>query len=68
MGALIRLLIFLLFLLFLASEVNLSTSLYRYEDNKIELTFPVWQTDNPWYYLKWHAADGVFEQRFNVKK
>ncbi|MFH7587893.1 hypothetical protein [Oceanimonas smirnovii] len=68
MGALIRLIISLLFLLFLASEVNLSTSLYRYEDNKIELTFPVWQTDNPWYYLKWDPANGVFEQRFTPKK
>lgn len=63
MGALIKLLLLLLVVVFLTSEVNLSTSLYRYEDNEIELTFPVWQTDNPWYYLKWNPSAGEFEQR-----
>lgn len=58
MGALIKLLLLLLVAFFLASEVTLSTSLYRYEDNEIELTFPVWQTDKPWYYLKWNPAEG----------
>ncbi|MDP5292222.1 hypothetical protein Q9290_07970 [Oceanimonas sp. CHS3-5] len=68
MGALIKLLLLLLVGFFLASEVNLSTSLYRYEDNEIELTFPVWQTDNPWYYLKWNPAEHEFEQRISLKQ
>ncbi|WMC11151.1 hypothetical protein PU634_01955 [Oceanimonas pelagia] len=68
MGALIKLLLLLLVAFFLASEVNLSTSLYRYEDNEIELSFPVWQTDKPWYYLKWNPAEREFEQRLQWEK
>ncbi|MBR9857738.1 MAG: hypothetical protein GYB38_08515 [Gammaproteobacteria bacterium] len=63
MGTLIKGLLLLLVVFLLASEVNMSTSLYRYEDNQIEITFPVWQTDTPWYYLKWNPAKNEFIHR-----
>ncbi len=60
MGTLIKWFLFLLVAFLLASEVNLSTSLYDYEDNQVEITFPVWQTDTPWYYIKWNPAKDEF--------
>ncbi|OXY83514.1 hypothetical protein [Oceanimonas doudoroffii] len=65
MGAFFKLFL-LLAVFYLASEVKLSTSLYHYEENEIELTFPVWQTDNPWYYMKWNPAKQEFEQKLGI--
>lgn len=67
MGTLIKGLLLLLVAFLLASEVNMSTSLYRYQDNQIEITFPVWQTNTPWYYLKWNPAKNEFIHRRGSK-
>ena len=33
------------------SEINIKTSLYKAADNSVEIIFPQWQTDNPWFYF-----------------
>ncbi|MBL1376652.1 hypothetical protein [Zobellella iuensis] len=58
MGTLFKWLLVLLIAVLLLSEVKLNTSLYRYEDNQIEITFPSWRAEDPWYYLKWNPAEG----------
>ena len=63
MAALLKGLLLLVLVLLLLSEVNLNTSLYKYEDNQIEITFPSWRAENPWYYLKWNPAKEEFIHR-----
>lgn len=43
------------------SEINIKTSLYKAADNSVEITFPEWQTDHPWFYFYW--TPGQFEWR-----
>lgn len=45
--------------LLILSDIEISTSLYKYEDNRVEINFPRWQADQPWGTLSWHA--GRFE-------
>lgn len=37
-------------------DMRLQTSIYRYEDNRVELRLPRWQADTPWARLIWHAG------------
>jgi len=34
--------------LLILSDIEISTSLYKYEDNRVEINFPRWQADQPW--------------------
>lgn len=34
-------------LLLILSDVQISTSLYKYDDNKVVVSFPSWQADRP---------------------
>ena len=42
--------------LLILSDIEISTSLYKYEDNRVEINFPRWQADQPWCTLRWHAG------------
>ncbi|MDQ1885883.1 hypothetical protein [Aeromonas salmonicida] len=43
-------------LLLILSDVQISTSLYKYDDNKVVVSFPRWQADRPWGTFQWHAG------------
>lgn len=65
MGKLIKWLLILAVAILVLSEVNLSTSLYKYEDNQIEIIFPRWRTESPWYYLRWNPGREEFIHRWH---
>ncbi|WP_108652321.1 hypothetical protein [Dongshaea marina] len=35
------------------SQVKLDTSIYKTDENQLEISFPRWQKQYPWIYLKW---------------
>lgn len=35
------------------SEINFESSIYKEDENSIEIIFPQWQTDEPWLYFYW---------------
>lgn len=35
------------------SEININTSLYKAQDNSVEIIFPQWQPKQPWFYFYW---------------
>ncbi len=35
------------------SEINMDTSIYKEDENSLEIIFPQWQTDEPWLYFYW---------------
>ena len=43
-------------LLLILSDIQISTSLYKYEDNSVQINFPRWQSEQPWGSLRWHAG------------
>ncbi|MDU1144059.1 hypothetical protein [Aeromonas rivipollensis] len=43
-------------LLLILSDIQISTSLYKYEDNSVQINFPRWQSERPWGSLRWHAG------------
>lgn len=38
------------------SDIQINTSLYKYEDNSVLIRFPRWQADHPWGMLHWQAG------------
>lgn len=49
-------------LLLILSDIQINTSLYKYEDNSVLISFPRWQGDRPWGTWYWHA--GQIEQHW----
>lgn len=49
-----------LVLLLIGSDIELSTSLYRYQDNRVEIAFPRWESQHPWATFSWHAGESRF--------
>ncbi|MFC5706815.1 hypothetical protein [Aeromonas eucrenophila] len=47
-------------LLLILSDIQLSTSIYKYEDNRVQINFPRWQPKQPWATLGWHAGQTEF--------
>lgn len=43
-------------LLLILSDIELKTSIYKYEDNQVLISFPRWQPDRPWGTFQWHAG------------
>lgn len=37
----------------ICSKINLETSIYKEEQNSLEIIFPQWQTEQPWFYFYW---------------
>ena len=35
------------------SEININTSIYKSADNSLEIIFPQWNVDKPWFYVYW---------------
>ena len=35
------------------SEINFESSIYKEDENSLEIIFPQWQTDEPWLYFYW---------------
>ena len=35
-------------LLLILSDIQISTSLYKYEDNRVLISFPRWEAKQPW--------------------
>ncbi|MCS3461678.1 hypothetical protein ACW5WQ_15135 [Aeromonas rivuli] len=47
-------------LLLILSDIELSTSIYRYQDNKVDIAFPRWESKHPWATFSWHAGETRF--------
>ncbi|TNJ14203.1 hypothetical protein CF111_21445 [Aeromonas sobria] len=43
-------------LLLILSDIQISTSLYKYEDNRVLINFPRWEAKDPWGTLEWHEG------------
>ena len=43
-------------LLLILSDIQIRTSLYKYEDNQVVIKLPRWQTKQPWATFEWHAG------------
>ncbi|WP_116474292.1 hypothetical protein [Zobellella maritima] len=56
MGTLIKWILILGILFMALSEVDMNTSLYKYEENQVEITFPSWQAEQPWIHIKWNPG------------
>ena len=67
MGALIKWILILGILFLALSEVDMNTSLYRYEDNQIEITFPSWRPKQPWLHIKWNPGQGEWLYQWQPK-
>lgn len=37
----------------ICSKITLDTSIYKAEENRLEIIFPQWHTDKPWFYFYW---------------
>ena len=35
------------------SEININASIYKSADNSVEIIFPQWNVDKPWFYVYW---------------
>jgi|GEM_PF-3434856 hypothetical protein len=35
------------------SKINLQTSIYKENENSLEIIFPQWHTEQPWLYFYW---------------
>lgn len=46
----------------ICSKINLETSIYKEEQNSLEIIFPQWQTDKPWLYFYWTPGTVKWEQ------
>ena len=42
--------------LLILSDIEISTSLYKYEDNRVLINFPRWEAKQPWGTFEWHAG------------
>ncbi|MGL5031020.1 MAG: hypothetical protein ACRC8Q_07690 [Aeromonas sp.] len=43
-------------MLLILSDIQVSTSLYKYEDNRVLIQFPRWQAKHPWGSIEWHVG------------
>ncbi|MCD8548045.1 MAG: hypothetical protein LRY38_06410 [Aeromonadaceae bacterium] len=62
MGKLIRWSLVALVVALIVSNINIKTSLYKAQDNSLEISFPQWKTKTPWLYLYW--TPGVWRWQF----
>ncbi|MFC3913163.1 hypothetical protein ACFOSS_06750 [Pseudaeromonas sharmana] len=53
MGKLFRWGLVVLIAALVVSKLNIQTSIYKKDDNSVEIIFPQWQQDDPWFYLFW---------------
>ncbi len=37
----------------IVSRININTSIYKKQDNSVEIIFPQWQLEKPWFYFYW---------------
>lgn len=52
----------------IASQINIEASIYKTTDNSIEIIFPQWQTEKPWFYFYWTPGTLTFKQQSHEKK
>ncbi|PJG59119.1 hypothetical protein [Aeromonas cavernicola] len=43
-------------LLLMLSDIQISTSLYQYQQNRVLINIPRWQANRPWATLQWHVG------------
>lgn len=48
-------------LLLIICDFHIQTSLYKYEDNRVEVRLPRWQPLFPWARMIWHAGTWQWE-------
>ena len=53
MGRIIKWSLVALVVCLILSDLNIKTSIYHAKDNSIEIKFPQWQAEKPWFYLYW---------------
>ena len=54
---------FVAFIAMLAcSKINLETSIYKEEQNSLEIIFPQWKTEQPWFYFYWTPGTVKWQQ------
>ena len=46
----------------IVSQINIQTSIYKKQDNSVEIIFPQWQLEKPWFYLYWTPGTLRFKQ------
>ncbi|MGL4206079.1 MAG: hypothetical protein ACRCRW_08195 [Aeromonadaceae bacterium] len=52
----------------IASQINIEASIYKAADNSVEIIFPQWQTEEPWFYVYWTPGTLSFKQQPREKK
>ena len=67
MGKLFRWAIVALIAALVVSEIHIQTSLYKKEDNSVEIIFPQWQTKQPWFYLFWTPGEFTLDPQWREK-
>ena len=53
MGKIIKWALLALVVCLILSELNIKTSIYHKKDNSVEIIFPQWQQEKPWFYFYW---------------
>ena len=53
MGKIIKWALLALVVCLILSELNIKTSIYHKMDNSVEIIFPQWQQEKPWFYFYW---------------
>jgi len=46
----------------IVSQINIQTSIYKKQDNSVEIIFPQWQLEKPWFYFYWTPGTLRFKQ------
>lgn len=55
-------------LLLILSDLQITTSLYKYEDNRVVVNFPRWQADQPWGTFELHAGRVLFRSNSLINR
>lgn len=46
----------------IVSQININASIYKKQDNSVEIIFPQWQQEKPWFYFYWTPGTLRFKQ------
>lgn len=49
----------------ICSKITLDTSIYKAEQNRLEIIFPQWNTEHPWIYFYWTPGTVKWHQDAN---
>ncbi len=58
----------LLVIALICSEINIDTSIYKSADNSVEIKFPQWKAEDPWFYMYWTPGTLSFQYAKREKK